>query len=55
MKPERRNTYSTRRSLKSNDITSLDDVIEMGEIGEDVPVSEIIDTERGLLCYVYDD
>lgn len=54
MKPERRNSYSTRRSLKSDEMTSLDDLIAMGEMAEDVTVSKIIDTEQGLLCYVYD-
>lgn len=55
MKPERRNSYSTRRSLKSDEMTSLNDLIKMGEMAEDITVFKIIDTEQGLLCYSYED
>lgn len=55
MKPQRKNSYRTKKSLKSDEMTSLADVIKMGDIAEDIPVSEIINTEQGLLCYIYDD
>lgn len=55
MNPERSGTYSTRRTTDSDEMTSLDDVIDVGELGEKIRVSEIIDTQRRLLCYVYDD
>ncbi|KAF8850040.1 Di-copper centre-containing protein [Acephala macrosclerotiorum] len=55
IKPERRNSYSTMRSLKSDEMTSLNDLIKMDEMAEDMTVSKIIDTEQGLLCYSYED
>ena len=54
MKPERMG-YTTKRSLNSDEMTSLEDTIRMGDIAEDIPVSSIIDTKKGLLCYAYDD
>lgn len=55
MKPERRNSYRTRRSLKSDEFTSLEDLITVGKMAENISVSKIIDTEQGILCYTYDD
>lgn len=52
---ERSGTYSTRRSKNSHEMTSLADVVDVGELGEQIRVLDIIDTKRGLLCYVYDD
>ena len=54
MKPERSTNLQAKISLESEERTTLDDVIEMGDIAENIHVSKIIDTERGLLCYVYD-
>jgi len=55
MNPERSKGYSTRRTVDSDEMTSLDDVIDIGELGDTIRVFDILDTQRRLLCYVYDD
>ena len=53
MKSERKG-YNTRVSTKSQERTRLSDEIRMGELATDVTVGDIINTEEGILCYVYD-
>lgn len=50
---ERLSEYTGIARHGSNDAASLDDVLSMGGLKEDVRVSDIMSTESELLCYRY--
>jgi hypothetical protein len=43
----------SQRSARSWENASLDDVVQMKGLGEDVKVREVMDTESGEFCYGY--
>jgi tyrosinase len=51
---DHRKAYTGPSSSISNATASLDDIIPVKGLARDARVSEIMDTEAGVLCYQYD-
>jgi tyrosinase len=55
IRPAERKTYNTKKSKDAELRTSLKDKLVMGDLGTEILVADVIDTEGGLLCYKYDE